>query len=59
MRTANKNEIMQARGALGLKKRYEERRKIIDKLYEFGGIQPNYKNWNTEQLKILLKAWQR
>lgn len=57
MRRALKSEEARAMGAIGLRKKYEERRKIIEKLQSFGGIQGNYRLWSTEQLKILLKAW--
>ena len=48
---------MRALGALGLKKRYHERMRMIEELRSFGGEQPNYSKWTTEQLKILLKIW--
>ena len=57
MRRPTRSEINRANGAMGLKKRYQERLRIIDELHEFGGIQPNYRKWTTEQLKILLKGW--
>ena len=57
MRKANKDEKMRALGALGLKKRYEERMRIIEELDRFDGIKPNYRKWSTEHLSILLRAW--
>lgn len=59
MRKPTRSEINRANGAKGLEKRYRERMKIIEQLHEFGGIQPNYRTWETEHLKILLQAWKK
>lgn len=58
MRKSTKSEQMRALGALGLKKRYHERMRLIEELRSFGGEQPNYRKWSTEHLKTLLRIWQ-
>jgi len=59
MRFPTRSEINRDNGAKGLKKRYEERTRIIEELHSFGGIQPNYRLWTTKHLKVLLKAWKK
>lgn len=46
-------------GSLGAAKTWAKRMLIIEKLREFGGVQPNYGKWKTKHLEILLKAWQK
>jgi len=59
MRKPTRSEINRANGAKWLVKREQHRMLIIEKLHEFGGVQPNYRKWTTSQLEILLKAWQK
>lgn len=58
MRKPTRSEINRANGAIGLKKRYNNRMNLIEKLRSFGGEQPNYRKWSTENLKTLLKVWE-
>ena len=46
-------------GKMGALVTWAKRMAIIDKLHEFGGVQPNYRKWKTKHLEILLKAWQK
>ena len=59
MRKPNKQEAMKQLSALGHQKRWAKRMEIINKLHSFGGIQPNYRKWSTEHLKVLLKVWKK
>lgn len=59
MRKPTKQEWLKQLSALGHKKRWAKRLAIIEKLHAFGGVQPNYRTWRTEHLKVLLKAWEK
>lgn len=57
MRAPTKQEQMRALGALGLKKRYEKRNKLIEELKAFGGVQPKFDSYTEKQLQNLKKWW--